>query len=203
MFGRLVAALLALFLLAQPLGAAPAPALPPGTDAEVSVASQPAGSAIAGGGIAGETFFDVVGGAFRPVSSSGATWVGGDDCLLPTGTGQWVANVTLPSGSAIWELYIDYYNTSVSADSTATLASYPVDGGTSTKILTLTSLPGSTNPGSWYSFVRLTTSGVDVNDTTTRYELLWSGSTSQCLYGMQVGYVPPPFFGSFLPGLNK
>ncbi len=217
MFGRLTTALLALFLVAQPLAAAPAPASPPGAGnqaaTEATSVTRP-GAIPTGAGWAqpsatrsNEYWFTVAGSGFIPESSS-LTWNYptsiADGCMNPTSAGTWRASINVPDGSILKEVYFGYYNTALAQSSTAYIQEFAL-GGTTSVPAKLTSVPGSTLTGfanTWQEIAPAVTVDNFHNALAFKWNVTQSGGGEQELCFVTVGYQPPSVFGSFLPSLD-
>jgi hypothetical protein len=170
-------------------------------------AFQAAGSPVGGAGDGGPSaatvswkWFTTAGAVFIPWSNT-MTWsYGGAGCLQPSAAGFWRASVNIPDGSILEELYFGYYNSAGSQASTANLYAYGYTG-TSTQIATVNSSPGSTATG--YSYSGVLISNVKVDNLSNAYTFTWSGSTTQQLCYIQVGYIPYNAFGVALPTILK
>lgn len=129
------------------------------------------------------------------------TWTyGGAGCLAPSVSGYWRANVNLPDGAVLKYIYFGYYNSAASTTSTAYLYRYYYSG-TATDIVDLISTPGSSSVG--YHYVSKSIASVVVDNYVNAYMFSWSGSATQQLCYMQVGYELPTAFGVGLPLLVK
>jgi len=145
-------------------------------------------------------WYTMAGAVFIPWSNI-MTWsYGGAGCLQPTTTGFWRASFNIPDGSLLEEMYFGFYNSASSAASTAYLYAYSYNGAV-TPIATINSVPGSTFTG--YDYEAALISDVKVDNLTNAYAFTWSGSTSQQLCYIQVGYIPTNAFGVALPLIMK
>jgi len=100
-----------------------------------------------------------------------------------------------------------YHNTSSSKTSTAYIQVFSAtDLGTTTVPVTIDSSPGSSGTGYNYTYGAISPAVV-VDNYLNAYVFKWNvaqaGGGGQDLCWMQVGYVPPPVFGNFLPAVNK
>ena len=145
-------------------------------------------------------WYTMAGAVFIPWSNT-MTWsYGGNGCLQPTTAGYWRASFNIPDGSLLEQLYFGFYNSAGSLASSANLYAYGYTGS-ATQIATVDSVPGSTYTG--YSYIGVPISDVKVDNLNNAYTLTWSGSTTQQLCYIQVGYIPTNAFGLALPLIRK
>jgi hypothetical protein len=134
-------------------------------------------------------WFDAAGAVFIPYTDT-ITWgYGGNGCLAPTTAGYWRASVNIPDGSVIKNMSFSYYNVPGSTISTAYLYSYQTTGSY-IALQQLISTPGSTEVG--LHSVSGSIPDYTIDNQNNVYVFAWSGSTTQQLCSMQVGYTPPP-----------
>ena len=135
-------------------------------------------------------FFTVAGTGFIPYTDT-ITWTyGGNGCIIPSSSGYWRASVNIPDGSVIKYMYFGYYNTASSTASSAYLYSYGYTG-TAVELAGLNSSPGSTTGAGYYYVGGAATDNYTINNLNNAYVFSWSGSTTQELCYMQVGYIIP------------
>ena len=145
-------------------------------------------------------WYTMAGAVFIPWSNT-MTWsYGGAGCLQPTTAGYWRASFNLPDGSLLEQMYFGFYNSVSSLASTANLYAYSYTG-TATPIATVDSVPGSSSTG--YNYTGVLISDVKVDNLNNSYTFSWSGSTTQQLCYIQVGYIPTNAFGLALPLIMK
>jgi hypothetical protein len=204
---------LALFLVAQPIAAAPAPAPPTVASGGVSTVSQrgafPAAPAKAGPSATADKldWFTVTGSAFVPQTNT--SWSAASEnngCLSDPGGGIWTASLNIPDGSIIEQLWVNFYDHPVTgAPGAVSLVSYAISGTTSA-LATFNAVPPPT-ANSAYGFMRdggSLNSTVTIDSSQNAYAFFWlSVGAAQDLCSMQVGYEPPPVFGSLLPSITK
>jgi hypothetical protein len=213
MFGRLLTAVLALFLVAQPLAAAPAPAVSPNAGGAAPSAPRP-GAVPPGLGKAGPSategkldWFTVAGNAFVPEANT--SWSAASEnngCLSDPGGGLWTASINIPDGSIIEQTWVGFYNhNATGGPGVVALVSYAISGTTSA-LATFNAVPPPT-ANSAYGFMRdggSLNSTVTIDSSQNAYAFFWlSVGAAQDLCSMQVGYEPPPVFGSLLPSITK
>jgi hypothetical protein len=148
-------------------------------------------------------WYTVAGAGFIPYTNA-LTWTyGGSGCLKPTASGYWRANINLPDGAVLKQVYFGFYNTATSTTSTAFVYRYHYTG-TAAVVKQLNSTSGS-GGNTGYKFVSsiITAPGLTVDNYTNAYMFSWSGSGNQELCYIQVGYTPPPIFGTFLPSVRR
>ena len=186
-------------ILDQSTGDVPAEVLAaPGGD--VSVQGAPGGLAHDPRSAASLIWFTNAGAVFLPYSNV-VTWnYGGSGCIAPSTTGYWRSSVNIPDGSIMKQIYFGFYNSAASTVSTAFLYRYNYMGSYAA-VAQVNSVPGSTVTG--YSFTSTIFTNETVNNYTNSYVFAWSGSTTQQLCYIQVGYTPPSIFGVALPSVMK
>jgi hypothetical protein len=180
-------------------GSAPAVDIPaPGADIDVPVAGDESGSGDRA--VTPLRWYTQAGAVFIPYTNS-LTWTyGGSGCIQPAASGYWRASVNLPDNSIMKYVYFGFFNTAGSTASTAFLYRYTYTG-TAVMIAQVTSSPGSSSTGYHYSAVNFPDETVDNFD--NAYVFSWSGSATQQLCYVQVGYVSPSIFGAALPLVTK
>jgi hypothetical protein len=163
---------------------------PPGQD--LKGANGPDG--VAAGSVSAASalkWFSTPGVAFVP-NSNALTWdYGGSGCLSPGTVGQWRVGVNIPDGSVLKYVYFGYHNVAGSLPSTAYLYRF-TDTGSAVILHQVTSLPGSTVTG--YNHVGGVVPDHTFDSMHNSYAFAWSGSTTQELCYMQIGYTPLSIF---------
>jgi len=149
-----------------------------------------------------EYWYTIAGAVFQPANSGYDYQYGNSGCLKSNSPGYWRAHVNLPDGSVVKYLYINYKNDMYSANSAAYLTKYKSDGdyadlaAVSSRTYTTTGVTGY--------FIDL--SGeftATIDNLQYSYTFIWSGSTTQRLCAVRVGYYPPSIFGVALPLVTK
>jgi hypothetical protein len=148
-------------------------------------------------------WYTVVGSAFTPSNSTIAYTYGSNGCIKPSTAGQWRASVNLPDGSVIKYIYINYYNgdAASTATSTAWLTRYIFTGVTS-DLVNVTSHAGTTTGTGYYFDLSPELTSI-VDNLSSGYMFVWSGSTGQNLCSIKVGYYAPTFGAIALPFIQK
>jgi hypothetical protein len=148
-------------------------------------------------------WYSMAGSGFVPSSNTMNWYYAGSGCVHPTTAGPWRMNVNLPDGATAKWLYVGYWNYANSTKTTGQLWKYDGATGIATVIATLETTLGTAGTGFKYAAVALNES---INNTWNSYSFVWQGptpATVQELCYMQLGYNPPPVFGSFAPFLRK
>ena len=147
-------------------------------------------------------WYTVAGAGFIPYTNS-LTWTyGGSGCLAPSSVGYWRANINLPDGSVLKQIYFGFYNSASSTTSTTFIYKYNYTGA-ATPVVQLDSTPGSSGTGYKWTSASIAGSGETVYNFTNAYMFSWSGSGNQQLCYIQVGYVPPSIFALALPAVTR
>lgn len=146
-------------------------------------------------------WYTVIGADFMPHSSSITYSYGGMGCVSASSSGYWRASVNLPDKSVIKFIYFNYYNTTSATSSTVTITQYRYSG-TYSDLATVTSRAGSAT-GAGYFFDLSSEITSPVNNLINGYAFTWSGSTTQLLCSVQVGYYPPSIFGVAFPFIAR
>ena len=147
-------------------------------------------------------WYTIAGSVFLPANSGYSYQYGNTGCLKSNSPGYWRASVNLPDGSVAKYLYINYKNDMYSANSTAYLTKYKSDGD----YLDLASVNSRnyTTTGVTGYFLDLSGEFTETIDNLQySYTFIWSGSTTQRLCSVRVGYYPPSIFGVALPLVIK
>ncbi len=145
-----------------------------------------------------KNWYTVAGAVFQPANSDYSYQYGNSGCLKSNSPGYWRASVNLPDGSVAKYLYINYYNGMYSANSTAYLTKYKSNGDYA-DLVSVNSRNYTTTGITGY-FLDLSGEFTDTIDNFQySYTFIWSGSTTQRLCSIRVGYYPPPLFGVALP----
>jgi hypothetical protein len=214
MFGRLLTAVLALFLVAQPLAAAPAPAVSPNAGGAAPSAPRP-GAVPPGLGKAGPSategkldWFTVAGNAFVPEANT--SWSAASEnngCLSDPGGGLWTASINIPDGSIIEQTWVGFYNhNATGGPGVVALVSYAISGTTNSLVVFGAAPPPIANVGP-FGFLRDGTNGpldITIDNSQNAYVFSWlSTGAAQDLCYMSIAYQPPPVFGSLLPAVEK
>jgi len=161
-----------------------------------------AGPAPAPAQAAALSWYVVRGAAFSPNSSTMTWTLDSNSCMGASSAGIWRASLNLPDGAVIKQLVFGYYNLADSTASSAYAFLYYDAGGSGT-ILSVTSNPGTTHIG-FHSVTTTTTLALNtVDNSQYSYMFYWSGSTTQHLCYMRVGYEAPGLFGAALPLVQK
>jgi hypothetical protein len=147
-------------------------------------------------------WFTTAGAVFIPWSNTMQWTYGGAGCLQPAAGGYWRASVNLPDGSYLKEVYFGFYNTNASTVSTAYLYRYPYTGSAVPVAQVNSVAGGATTNGFQYEGVLISGTEI-VNNLNNAYVFSWSGSGTQQLCYLQVGYIPPSIFGLALPAISK
>jgi hypothetical protein len=207
MRAKLVIVVLVCLLLVHPTLAFAAPPPPDeSTGGEPAVPASPAPDLRALGPNAPDAtlkWYTVAGAGFIPYTNA-LTWTyGGSGCLAPSASGYWRANVNLPDGSIMKQIYFGFYNSATSTTSTAYIYRYNYTGALQAVVqLTSTSGAGG-NTGYKSSFATITAPGETVYNYTNAYMFSWSGSGNQQLCYIQVGYTPPSIFAVAVPAVMR
>lgn len=206
MRAKLMFVVLVFLLLVQPMAAIAAPPPPnelagaePGVPALLAAELKALDPASLGASL---KWYTVAGAGFIPYTHA-LTWdYGGSGCLAPTAVGFWRANINLPDGAVMKSIYFGVYNSGASTASTAYVYRYNYTGAYEA-VGQLNSIPGSSGTGYNFTSTTITAPGETISNFTNAYMFAWSGSITQKLCYIQVGYTPPPIFGSFLPILQR
>jgi hypothetical protein len=146
-------------------------------------------------------WYTVAGSVFLPANSDYSYQYGNSGCLKSNSPGYWRASVNLPDGSVAKYLYINYKNDMYSANSTAYLTKYKSNGD----YVDLASVNSrnytTTNVGYFLDLSGEFTETID--NLQYSYTFIWSGSTTQRLCAVRVGYYRPSVFGVALPLVLK
>jgi hypothetical protein len=209
MRAKLVLVVLVCLLLVPPVAAFAAPPSPDqlfgAEPAEPAIPALPAAELRALGPNSPDAtlkWYTVAGAGFIPYSN-GLNWgYGGSGCLAPNASGFWRANINLPDGAVMQSVYFGFHNALASTASAAFIYRYNYLGS-AVIVVQLNSIPGSSGTGYKYTAAAITAPGVTIVNLTNAYMFAWSGSASQQLCYIQVGYVPAPTFGNFLPSLRR
>ncbi len=147
-------------------------------------------------------WFTVAGTAFNPSNSSTTYDYDALGCVRPSAAGQWRVMVNLPDGSVLkWIWFItENYSTS-STSSTGWLTRYLWSGTTTDLVYVISD--GYSTVGTGIHAKQSTEITSIVDNYNYAYVFVWSGSTTQELCMMQVGYYPPSIFGLALPVVKK
>lgn len=141
-----------------------------------------------------------VAGAFFFPSGSGYTYsYPGVGCIHSATSGQWRAGINLPDGSVVKAMYINYYNGTTSGNSRLWFTRYHWSGTFNDIGLVDSRTGASTGAGYFYDVNNSIAALNTIDNLNYAYVFVWSGSTTQNLCQVQVGYIPPPIFGSALP----
>jgi len=206
MRAKLMFVVLVFLLLVQPMAAIAAPPPPnelagaePGVPALLAAELKALDPASLGATL---KWYTVAGAGFMPYTNT-LTWdYGGSGCIKPATIGFWRANINLPDGAVMQSVYFGFYNSATSTASTAYIYRYHYTGDYEA-VTQLTSIPGSSGTGYKYTSKTITAPGETISNFPNAYMFVWSGSGNQELCYIQIGYTPPPIFGSFLPLLQR
>ncbi len=147
-------------------------------------------------------WYTIAGAVFQPANSGYDYQYGNSGCLKSNSPGYWRAYVNLPDGSVVKYLYINYYNGMYSSNSTAYLTKYKTNGDYAD--LVSVSSRNYTTTGITGYFIDLSGEFTETIDNLQySYTFIWSGSTTQRLCSIRVGYYPPSIFGVALPLVIK
>lgn len=149
-------------------------------------------------------WYSTVGTAFIP-SSSTITWqYGNSGCLQANAAGYWRAGVHLPDGTIIKYLRISYNNAAAATSSSAWVTRYR-DNGTYLDLASVTSRSGATTGIGYFSDLsgEIIEANATIDNVHNGYVFIWSGSLTQKLCSVQVGYIPVPVYAVALPVVQK
>ncbi len=144
----------------------------------------------------------IVGAVFSPANSGYSYQYGNSGCLKSNSPGYWRASVNLPDGSIAKYIYMVYYNGMYAKNSTAWLTRYQYNGDyqdlafVSSRTYTTTGMTG-------YFFDLSSEITATIDNLNNGYTFIWSGSTTQRLCSVKVGYYPAYFTGNALPMITK
>ncbi len=170
----------------------------PSEPGEVVLNLQPASPALMPQTTWPENWYSVAGAVFLPANSGYSYQYGNSGCLKSNSPGYWRASVNLPDGSVVKYLYINYKNDMYSANSTAYLTKYKSNGDY-TDLASVSSRNYTTTGITGY-FLDLSGEFTETIDNLQySYTFIWSGSTTQRLCAVRLGYYPPSIFGVALP----
>ncbi len=147
-------------------------------------------------------WYTVLGAVFQPANSGYSYQYGNSGCLKSNSPGYWRASVNLPDGSIAKYLYIDYKNDMYSNNSTAYLTKYKYNGDYA-DLAAVTSRTYTVTAGTGY-FIDLSGEFTQTIDNLQYgYSFIWSGSISQRLCSVKLGYYPPSGFALALPIVTR
>jgi len=149
-----------------------------------------------------DNWYTIAGSVFLPANSGYSYQYGNSGCLKSNSPGYWRASVNLPDGSVAKYLYINYKNDMYSNNSTAYLTKYKYNGDYN-DLVSVNSRNYTTTGVTGY-FLDLSGEFTETIDNLQySYTFIWSGSTTQRLCSVRVGYYPPSIFGVALPLVTK
>ncbi len=149
-----------------------------------------------------DNWYTVAGAVFLPANSGYSYQYGNSGCLKSNSPGYWRTSVNLPDGSVVKYLYINYKNDMYSANSTAYLTKYRINGDYA-DLVSVNSRNYTTTGVTGY-FLDLSGEFTETIDNLQySYTFIWSGSTTQRLCSVRLGYYPPSIFGVALPLILK
>ena len=149
-----------------------------------------------------DNWYTIAGSVFLPANSGYSYQYGNSGCLKSNSPGYWRASVNLPDGSVAKYLYINYKNDMYSANSTAYLTKYKSNGDYA-DLVSVNSRTYTTTGVTGY-FLDLSGEFTETIDNLQySYTFIWSGSTTQRLCSVRLGYYPPSIFGVALPLVIK
>jgi len=170
----------------------------------LSPVAQPQVAAGPAPAVASLSWYAVRGPVFTPNSST-MVWsnVGGNYCMGSSTAGVWRASLNIPDGSIIKALVFGYYNGSAADTASSAYIYRLLDAGGASTLFNVTSSPGSTHLGFHSVGTSITSDVYVVDNSAYSYFFHWSGSTTQDLCYMKVGYVAPSIFGVALPVIQN
>ena len=148
-----------------------------------------------------DNWYTIAGSVFLPANSGYSYQYGNSGCLKSNSPGYWRASVNLPDGSVVKYLYINYRNDTYSANSTAFLTKYKSNGDYADLVSVNSRNYTTTSVGFFLDLSGEFTETID--NLQYGYVFIWSGSTTQKLCSVRLGYYPPSIFGVALPLVLK
>ncbi len=142
-------------------------------------------------------WYAVLGAVFQPANSGYSYQYGNSGCLKSNSPGYWRTSVNLPDNSVAKYLYIIYKNDMNSANSTAYFTRYKIDGNYNDLISVSSRNYTTTGIGYYIDLSSEFTETID--NLSYGYTFIWSGSTTQRLCSIKLGYYPPTGYGAGLP----
>ena len=150
---------------------------------------------------ASHTWWAASGSTFTPASSYITYSYADVGCVDTHGSGdRWLGSVNLPHGSTIQGMWFNYRNEINDPDNSIIFLTRFKFDGTFQDILWIT---GDLN-GTGYQVDYLSTATNNLVDNLNYvYALIWFGTPDQNLCGVNIRYIPPPFFAVALPLVEK